>query len=266
VNQSNFIINFSKPNPKDDALKGLWFRYEPGGLGAPVRFYYFHGNGNGLYRYGRQGYTNTNSYDYEINNSTLTLNFRKTGVEHKTTFSIETKDGLEWLTLQHDPKEPGARYFKERQQMSEPHLTDWSFSLGQAQSSLRDQPKNPAKAPAVLPSPLSAVPSPSGFMWIEATDYETGGFGFAIYQFREAGIDGRGTGWYHQGDFNDWSTESLLYRIYQDHLDFAFELRPEKCSTHFSITSKEKKRSLHINKDPRNFWHRRSFEEMGKSF
>src|SRR5688500_5790122 len=42
--------------PKKDALTGIWSRYEPGGLGAPLRFYYFHGDGHGLYRYGKVGY------------------------------------------------------------------------------------------------------------------------------------------------------------------------------------------------------------------
>jgi len=31
------------------SLKGIWTRFEPGTTGDPVRFYYFHGDGNGLY-------------------------------------------------------------------------------------------------------------------------------------------------------------------------------------------------------------------------
>ena len=237
-----FVIHFT--NQAADPLKGLWFRHEPGGLGAPVRFYYFHGDGNGLYRYGRLGYTNTNSYDYALKDHTLTLSFRKTGVEHQTKFRLETKDGLEWLILENDPKEPGARYFKERQQMSQ----------------------GPLQLPTVETNSDPNITKIDGYMWIDATEFKTGGSGFAIYQFREAGIDGRGTGWFHQGDFNDWSTESLQYRMYQNHLELAFELRPENHTTQIKLCTKDKKRWLHLEEDPRNFWHRRCFQEMGKSF
>ena len=244
--KTSFVIHFTNqtPEPKADVLKGLWFRDEPGGLGAPVRFYYFHGDGNGLYRYGRLGYTNTNSYDYQVKDNTLTLSFRKTGVEHQSKFRLETRDGLEWLILEDDPKEPGARYFRERQQMSTEGPLGWEFDTQYTDSTARID----------------------GYMWIEVTDFKTGGSGFAIYQLREAGIDGRGTGWFHQGDFNDWSTESLQYRLYQDRLELAFELRPEQHTTQFKVCTKDKKRTLHLEQDPRNFWHRRCFQEMGKSF
>jgi hypothetical protein len=236
-----------------DPLKGLWFREQPGGLGAPVRFYYFHGDGNGLYRYGKIGYTNTNSYDYSTKGDTLTLNFRKTGETLSSKFRIVKENGVEWLTIENDPREKGARYFKERQNISEQGLlrcpgVQFLSALGDASSQRVD-----------------------GFMWIEATAFKTGGFGFSIYQFREAGIDGRGTGWFHQGDFNDWSTESLQYRIYRDSnansfLELAFELRPEDHTTRFVLSTKEKKRFITLDEDPRNFWHRRTYQEMGKSF
>jgi hypothetical protein len=242
---AKFQVSFT--DSSSDPLKGLWFREEPGGLGAPVRFYYFHGDGNGLYRYGKIGYTNTNSYDYSTKGNTLTLDFRKTGASHTTPFRIEKENGQEWLILEDDPKEKGARYFKERQNISS--LT---------------RPLHPGWTPQS--HAIAELPRLDGFMWIEATEFKTGGFGFAIYQFREAGIDGRGTGWFHQGDFNDWSTESLQFRRHQDKLEIAFELRPEKSTTQFSITTKDKKRFLSLTEDPRNFWHQRTFQEMGKSF
>src|SRR5688500_11092207 len=60
-------------------LAGIWWRYERGVEGDPVRFYYFHGDGKGLYRYGRVGLTNTNSFDYDVEDTHLVLRFRKTG-------------------------------------------------------------------------------------------------------------------------------------------------------------------------------------------
>lgn len=231
--------------PPKDALEGLWSRYEPGGLGAPVRFYYFHGDGNGLYRYGKVGYTNTNSYNYEVKGDQLELCFRKTGVCHNVKFKIEQDKnaGREWLTIEGDPREPGARYYRQRDPVS----------VDGAPLSFEVQPDD--KKERV-----------DGYMWIEQLKYKTGGMGFAIYQFKEAGIDGRGTGWFHQGDFNDWSTESLTYRLYQNKMELWFDLREETATTSFLLSGKDKEARLSLGEDPRNFWLSRTFIKMGKSF
>ena len=64
-------------------LAGLWSRYEGMSEGEPVRFWYFHGDGHGLYRYGRVGYTNTHSFDYTLRGDRVSLRFRKTGEAHE---------------------------------------------------------------------------------------------------------------------------------------------------------------------------------------
>lgn len=229
------------PSPPRDLLTGIWSRYEAGGEGSPIRFYYFHGNGIGLYRYGRVGYTNTNSFDYEIKGNELFLTFRKTGEKYQVSFRVEEDQkvsGRQWLVLKNDPREDGeGRYFRQ---------TDEEVSQGVS-----------------APGPL-----PGGRMWIEENRYATGGMGFSIYQFREAGIDGRGVGWFHEGDFDNWSTETLSYRIVGDQLELHFNrsFREEKWSTPFRLGEEKGKRTLTLTSDPRNFWHRRTLRDMGESF
>jgi hypothetical protein len=239
------------PEAKADPLVGVWSKYENGPLGAPVRFYYFHGDGIGLYRYGKVGLTNTNSYDYEIKGDALSLTFRKTGARHQVRFRMEpdpNKKGRDWLVLEGDPRDPGARYFRDK---AEP---------------VSESANEPLLLPGFNTTDGAQTASPSGRMWINLTHYATGGAGFAIYQFREAGIDGRGAGWFHQGDFDDWSTESLAYRLFGDKIELAFELRRERAISEFCIKGEGKDRRFALHNDPREFWLKRAFQDMGKSF
>lgn len=214
-----------------EALKGLWNKYPGGELGDPVRFYYFHDDGVGLYRYGRLGFTNTNSYDWSVEGDVLKLRFRKTGKTHEVHFSLE--EGGKVLVLKEDPKEPGsARYVKER---------------------------------APVDVDMAPFGAPAGSMWIDAKEYATGGSGFSIYQLASAAIDGRGIGWHHRGDFDDWSTEALRYRLDGDRLSLRFELSGERHTTRFQMEGGEKG-SLLLAEDPRNWWQRSRFKYMGKSF
>lgn len=213
------------------ALQGLWNKYPVGELGDPVRFYYFHDGGVGLYRYGRQGFTNTNSFDWSAQDGVLKLRFRKTGETYAVRYSLE--EGGRVLVLADDPKEPGgARYVKER---------------------------GPVEAD------LAPLGPPSGSMWIWQQRFATGGSGFSIYQLAPAAIDGRGIGWHHRGDFDDWSTEALRYRVVNGRITFRFELTGEEHTTRFSLEGGDKG-VLHLVEDPRNWWQRSSFKYMGKSF
>ena len=45
-------------------------------------------------------------------------------------------------------------------------------------------------------------------IWIDYRNLATGGAEFHMYQLAATAIDGRGGGWFHRGDFDDWSTES----------------------------------------------------------
>lgn len=221
-----------------DALTGLWSRFERKAEGGPLRFWYFHGDGKGLYRYGRVGLNTTNSFDYRIVDDRLELYFRKTGQLYSLPFRIERDaSGDEWLTIDGDPKEPGARYKKERQGMSR-----------------------------VEPLAMSSD-DPGGRIWIDYRNFATGGAGFHMYQLNAPALDGRGIGWYHEGDFDDWSTESLTYRIDGDHLELFFDLREEPNVTHFTMGEDERgQRWLELQRDPRDFWAPHRFLDGGESF
>ena len=194
------------------------------------------------YRYGRLGHTNTNSYRYRITDGgRVELSFNKSGERYGVGFRIQMgQDGRRVLRLEKDPREGGSPH--EYAYVPPPPL---SRSL---EASARPMP-------------------PSGHMWICMREYATGGQGFEIYQFTPAGIDGRGTGWHHRGDFDDWSTESLTYRIEPQRLHVRFELTGEEHRSAYSVNEGgDQGRRLLLADDPRNFMHGSRFADMGKSF
>lgn len=213
-------------------LRGVWHRYPAGDLGSPVRFYYFHDDGLGLYRYGRQGLTYTNSFNWSVEADTLTLYFRKTGETHRVPFSLE--QGGTVLHLVQDPKEgEDARYQKES-------------------------------------SPTAATPLPllghiDGQMWIDFRPFATGGAAFSMYQLAPAALDGRGVGWHHRGDFDDWSTEAFRYQLGPGTLTLRFELAGDEHRSAVDVSDGDPP-TLSLTSDPRNGWHRSRFEWFGKSF
>lgn len=225
-----------------DALAGIWWRFEPRAEGDDVRFYYFHGDGKGLYRYGRMGLSNTHSFDYAVDGGQLKLRFRKTGETHAIPFDLELADanGRDFLTLRSDPREGGTeiQYYRDHRGPISPHAQ-------------RDNPLGPP---------------PAGHMWIDHRRYATGGAGFAFYQFRPAGIDGRGVGWFHRGDFDDWSTEALTYRITGERIELTFDLAQEHSITAFKVVKTAEGRELILAEDPRDFWHAHRYIDAGPSF
>jgi hypothetical protein len=226
------------------ALSGIWWRYEAGLSGDPVRFYYFHGDGTGLYRYGKVGLTNTHSFDYDVVGERLVLDFRKSGEHHEVPFTLQPGrargEGRDWLELHDDPREPGStRYFRESEAIV----------------------RQGAGASAEL------GPPPAGHLWIDLQEHATGGRGFVMYQLRAAGIDGRGVGWFHRGDFDDWSTEALGYRIAGDRLELVFSLAGRVEVTAFTVeTAADGTRWLALADDPRDYWHPHRYMDAGPSF
>ncbi len=222
------------------ALAGMWWWKElPGHDGTDIGFYYFHGNGQGLYRYGKVGIANTHSFHYDVAGDTLIIEFKKTGVRHELRYSVESDGDIDWLTLGYDPETEvrGARYFRDRPGPIEPH-TPRSADLGQP---------------------------PAGHMWIDLQRYATGGTGFHMYQFRPAGIDGRGVGWFHRGDFDDWSTEAFTYRIAGEEISMHFTVADRHEVTAFEVQDGER-RTLRLQTDPRDYWHPHAYLDMGVSF
>jgi hypothetical protein len=230
------------------ALAGMWWwKQLPGLDGSDIGFYYFHGDGKGLYRYGKVGLANTHSFDYDVVGDTLVLQFRKTGVRHEIPFGVESKDGVDWLTLGYDPETQvdGARYFRDRPGPIAPHV---------------------GPEPAADPTGELGQP-PAGHMWIDLQRYATGGIGFHMYQFRPAGLDGRGVGWFHRGDFDDWSTEAFTYRIAGEEIAMDFTLAERREVTRFQLdTTQGERRTLRLQSDPRDYGHPHAYVDMGVSF
>jgi hypothetical protein len=230
----------SWPEPSDNrAVVGLWERID---LQAPddVRYYYFHPDGLGLYRFGKQGLNYTHMFRYELRGSKLRLRFLRTGEKATTTFSVEAAcpyghaRSSAWLVLDRDPREDGRRV---RYRRRPPASTD-----------------------------LHGLFSPEAFdrMWVHEETLPGGKRGFAIYQFQKPDADGNGRGWFHRGDFDEWSTESLAYRRLDGQLTLEFDLGGRFTTP--LVETGRKPRRLTLDRDPRYFWHRRTYVDRGPSF
>ncbi len=236
----------------DPRLAGLWQRFDTLNEGDPLRFYYFHPDGFGIYRYGKVGLTNTHSFDYGGSQGVLDLRFRKTDRAHAVRYSFESEGGREWLVLAGDPREhaPEVRYFKGPDQAG--HCRDGVLTPDELRASHGEAP-----ATGVL----------GGRLWGDEQRFATGGMGFAIYQFPGQASDGRGVGWVHRGDDDEWTTESLNYRQQGDRLMLQFPLRRESQATTIGLRKgHDAVRVLDVHEDPRDFWRAHSYRDMGPSF
>jgi hypothetical protein len=232
----------------DPRLVGLWHRYPEAAEGEPLRFYYFHDEGFGIYRYGRVGLTNTHSFDWSTAGGALDLRFRKTGEHAAPRYHLEHDAAGTWLVVEDDPREAGAavRYLR----APDPTAACDSGPL--------------VLMPGLLGPSGGAL---GGRLWGEEQRYATGGMGFAIYQLQAQAIDGRGVGWYHRGDYDEWVTESLTYRQQADHLALAFTLRHEGHGTAIRLgEAPDGTRTLTLADDPRDFWRPHTYRDMGPSF
>ena len=204
----------------DEELKGLWTRHPDAGKreDAPVAFYYFHSDGIGLFRFGKVGYNTTNSYNWSADDGTISLQYRKTGKQVRLPYRIEAGNPRV-LVVGEDSQNPGVA-------VSRYTFVPADFAAGAADLFAPAPPAAISAAPAGSPSNTVAEITTTtttslssdrdridNRLWMDLQRYATGGIGFSLYQLREAGIDGRGTGWHHVGDFDDWSTEALGYRI-----------------------------------------------------
>lgn len=236
----------------DPQLVGLWQRYEVLHEGDPLRFYFFHPDGFGIYRYGKVGLTNTHSFDYDASQGLVDLRFRKTDRTHTARYRIEEVDGREWLVVAGDPREdlPEVRYFR---------------STGASADCVGEMlPGHVLKDR--LPE-VAAGGSLGGRLWGEEERYATGGMGFAIYQLQAQAIDGRGVGWFHHGDYDQWVTETLTYRQQGERLALSFTLRHESQTTEIVVRpGPDGVRRLTLAEDPRDFWRGHTYRDMGPTF
>jgi hypothetical protein len=234
------------------AVVGLWSRWpEATSEQDPVRFWFFHEDGIGLYRYGQVGLNTTNSFDWQQSGDTLTLVFRKTGQRAQS--RVEVADGV--LRLMDDPREPFAdepvpyRFVPAPVAAAAPDL-----------GAFVDENYAPSGKKGEVP----------GRLWMDAQKFATGGMGFSLYQLRDVGIDGRGAGWFHHGDFDDWSTEALFYRYSTARppkgpgaLELWFVVRGERALT---ATLHDPAGSWTLKEDPRGYGQAHRYLDAGNSF
>jgi hypothetical protein len=238
-----------EPAQVDPRLVGLWHRFDALHEGDPVRFYFFHAQGFGIYRYGKVGLTNTHSFDYDADAGALSLRFRKTGAAHAPRYAFE--DGGATLVLRGDPREDAAEVRYRRA----PDLT-----AALCQGGLLDARARAGEGPA-------AAGALGGRLWGDEQRFATGGLGFSIYQFQPQAIDGRGVGWHHRGDYDEWTTETLTYRQQGDRLALAFTLRHDGAVTDIAVAAApDGARTLTLAEDPRDFWRPHAYRDMGPSF
>ncbi len=212
-------------------LLGLWQFTRPEREGDPLRFYYFHDGGIGLVRYGRMGLTYTRSFHWSAEPGSLTLVFTKDGSHHQVPYALDGEGAV--LHLPKDPAFSGDnRYTKD--------LRPRSLEF--------------------------AAEHPLARLWIEPTKDRRGGEGFRMYQLQAPTIDGRGVGWYHEGDMSEWSTETLTYRRTGGSLELFFPVRGERIATEVVMGEDGEGRTLRLAEDPRNFWHERTYRDGGPGF
>ena len=239
------VMAAEDPDPQREAtsIAGLWSRFpDARGEGDPVRFYFFHPSGIGLYRFCKVGLNTTQSFDWRIAGDDLVLTFRKSGVVSRSGFAINNRTGVARLFLDDDPKEPLL------------HSVGYTFVPPGAAAGFADLIDLEARA--------DGATGIGGRLWMDLEKHATGGSTFSLYQLKNAAIDGRGVGWHHIGDFDDWSTEALSYRDAGATLDLLFTVRSESGRT----PMKREGDVLTLVEDPRTFWHVRRYKDAGPSF
>jgi hypothetical protein len=246
------------------ALRGLWSRFpDAGGRDdTPVAFYYFHDDGIGLYRYGRIAYNTTNSYHWRVAGDDLELTWNKTGAVDRLDYRLDRSGPRPVLIVDEDPKNPGvrgSRYTFVPAPLVDAVAADLALAEG-----------------TTLSANHNTLDRIDNRLWIDLKKYATGGMGFALYQLRSQGIDGRGTGWHHVGDFDDWSTEQLTFKATttadgRGTLELLFALRGERAVTMTTVGRRtdaggQVQRTLTLQTDPRDFAAVHSFVDAGPSF
>ena len=246
------------------ALRGLWSRYaDAGGRDdAPVAFYYFHDGGIGLYRYGKIAHNTTNSYHWRVVGDALELRWNKTGAVDRLGFRVDRSGPRPVLVVDGDPKNPGVAGSR--------------YTFVPAPDAGAFAPDLPPGPSSVLSANHVTLDRVDNRLWIDLKKYATGGMGFSLYQLRSQGIDGRGTGWHHVGDFDDWSTEQLTYKATaggggDGALELLFALRGDRATTAVRLgrdrnPDGEERRTLTLAADPRDCGAPHVFVDAGPSF
>jgi hypothetical protein len=227
---------FGHGDAPDAALTGIFYSVTPEKdvLTSDVRFYYFHGNGIGLLRYGKVGLNNTESFHYKTQDDVLSLRFNKTGQGMQTRYVIAESEGKTTLAL------PDFVHQDDRELIKEPAPNLSVMNWPQGKSLDR--------------------------MWTMLQQSVDGSISFKMYQLRKADDTGHGEGWYHEGDFDNWYTERLDFHRGETEMMFHFGLRDEKAQTPYMHVTDAPTPMLVFEKDPRHFWTTTHYVDGGESF
>jgi len=183
-----------------------------------------------------------------VSGDEIMLRFRKSGETARTRFVIEQRDGQKELVLRSDPRNEGTQRYRFR-----------PASLGDVE----------VEGPlAVSPSDASADGSGLERMWIDLQKFATGGQAFSMYQLSKHTVAGSKLGWFHAGDFDDWSTEAFVYRLEPGALSMTFLVRGDRGTTPFRVAEDPRERNnvLTLESDPRDFHARHRYANAGPSF
>ncbi len=96
-----------------------WRSTEAKETGQFLSFYYFHPDGDGLYRFGKLGKVLTERFSWSVSGGELIIHFRNTGEKARTTYRVEPardRRDVVKLTLAKDPREnrQSFSYFRDR--------------------------------------------------------------------------------------------------------------------------------------------------------
>jgi len=215
-------------------LQGIWDRVEPAG-GPPVQFYYFHTDDSGLYRFGTTALNHTEMFNTRWRKDGLELVFRKTKERRFSPVRVTTDDdGRRILIVARDPRNDDKETRYRRRTSGGPRS-----SIG-----------------ALNQDPFAR-------MWMHRRDLGKGRLDFRIYQFQPAGQDGHGTGWYHHGDFDEWTTEALGFHRGPRGMHLHFAARDEWAFSEFAVREDRGTRRLRLERDPRYFGRPSVYQDAG---
>ncbi|NJK88554.1 MAG: hypothetical protein HC923_03580 [Myxococcales bacterium] len=225
-------LTLDEPNAGPRHLRGIWDREGASDL-KRVDFYYFHQGDLGLFRFGTTDRNHTEMFRFKKTWRGLEISFKRTGERAFSKMQlVERPDGRRALVLESDPRNGGRR-------------TTYVHRA--------------APTSQLVP----AAKDDFARMWMHRRPRLHGGLDFRIYQFQPANASGHGRGWYHEGDYDEWTTESLTYHKGQDTLHLRFDEPREIAASPYQLNRSRKAAVLGLDADPRWFGRPSRFEDTG---
>ncbi len=267
-----FVSADMVPNAKEGQLFGLWdLSRSEKPSSKSERYYYFHPEPNskgqyiGLYRYGTKTLNATRSFTWSLKNNEVKFVMNNTKHKYRSEVKV-TKSGRirhAKFVLQNDPFNLGEKStFKLRPMEASNDLNDVVRTLDLARNI-------PFRESMLEAHPMLQSSSKLARVWFDFQDKNRQRF--RMYQFARNNPSDVNRGWYHEGDFSDWTTETFEYTTHtkrdgSEEFVFKFLDRKQKAKAKFKIESKGEKNSIIIVNDPRNYGLTTRYSDEGPSF